>query len=100
MFRKRIILDGHSDATAILATLREQCEAAGMSPEAVETVISEVRGPLDILIQSGRGVALSNGQFRASRQIVTESAAITLDARFGVPPSLFARLRKWLCRGG
>ncbi len=100
MFRKTIILDGSSETTSILAALRERCATAGVSPDETESVIAEVRGPLDALIQAGRGVSAASGQFRASRQIVTDSAAITLDARFGVPPGLFTRLRRALWRGG
>ena len=96
MFHKRIILDGDSDSAAIIAALRQRCAATGLPSHKTEAVIAEVRGPLNALIRSGRVVTSVGGQFRASRQVRTDSAAITLDARFGVSPGLFTRLRKAL----
>lgn len=100
MFHKRIILDGRSDADAVLAALQGQCAGAGLSPDQTEAVLREVRGPLDTLIRSGRDVEAARGQFRATRRLVTDVAAVTLDARFGMPPGLLDRLLKVLRRKG
>jgi hypothetical protein len=99
MLRKRITLDSDSDAAKILAKLRDDCDAAGLSPKLAVELAGVVSGPLETMIQSGKAVAASGGQFRASREIKTDTAAITLDARFGVPAGLFALLRKALTRG-
>jgi hypothetical protein len=96
MFRKKITLNVDSDATAILAKLRDECGAAGLSPKQADELTAIVSGPLETMIQSGRAVASSSGQFRASREINTDAAAIKLDACFGVPPGLLARLRRAL----
>jgi hypothetical protein len=94
MFCKRITLDADSDAQTILAQLRDECRAAGLFPNQADELATMVSGPLETMIQSGRAVASSSGQFRASREIKTDSATIMLDACFGVPTGLFARLRR------
>jgi hypothetical protein len=96
MFRKKITLNVDSEATTILAKLRDECRAAGLSPQQADDLAAIVSGPIQTMIQSGRAVASSRGQFRASREIKTDAATITLDACFGVPPGLLARLRKAL----
>jgi hypothetical protein len=99
MYRKQIILHADSDPLAILSQLEEGCRAAGLSPRETETIISQVRPPLEVLIQSGSVVASSGGQFRADRTVKTGPAVITLVARYGVPPGLLSRLWKVLSRG-
>ncbi len=100
MFRKRIELDSASDSRTILGRLRDQCTAAGLSALETDKVIAEVSGPLAALIKNGQAVTSVNGRFCASRQIVTESAVVSLDARFGVPPGLFRRIAKAIARRG
>ena len=96
MFRKKITLNHDSDATTILAQLRDESGSAGLSAKQVDDLAAIVTGPLETMIQSGRAVASSNGQFRASREINTDVATIRLDACFGVPPGFLARLRRAL----
>jgi hypothetical protein len=99
MFRKRIILDEKSDAAATLAQTDADCRAAGLSCQDAQIIISQVRDPLNALIQGGNAVASSGGQFRANREIETDGAVISLIARYGLPRGLFARLWKGLSRG-
>jgi len=99
MYRKRIILDGDSDATAILARVGVECRAAGLSTQDTETVISHMSSPLHALIDSGNAVASAGGQFRARREIRTDGAILTLIARYGVPPGVLARLWRVLSGG-
>ena len=96
MFRKKIRLGANSEATTIIAQLRDECGAAGLSTLQTDEVAAVVRGPLETMIQSGQAVASSNGQFRASREIKTDVATIALDACFGVPTGIFARVRRVL----
>jgi hypothetical protein len=95
MYRKQIILDSVSDATTILVRLGADCTAAGLSCQDTSAIISELREPLEALIQSGTAVASFGGQFRADRQVETDAARITLIAHYGMRPGLFARLWKW-----
>ncbi len=99
MYRKQIIVDADSDTTAILAQLEDGCRAAGLSAQDMETVVSQVRPTLEVLIQSGSAVASTGGQFRAERTVNAGAAVITLNARYGVHPGLLARLWKVLSRG-
>lgn len=99
MLRKRFTLDTDSDATAILAKLRDAIAKAGLTPQQTDELAALVSGPLETMIESGRAVASSGGQFTASREIKTDNAAITLVAQFGVRRGLFARLRKAISGG-
>jgi hypothetical protein len=96
MFRKKIRLDANSEATSIIAQLRDECGAAGLSKLQTEELAAVVRGPLETMIKSGQAVAASNGQLCASREIKTDVATIALDACFGVRAGLFSRLRRAL----
>src|SRR5713226_7212327 len=96
MFRKKITLNENSDAAKILGHLRDESGSAGLSAKQVDDLAAIVTGPLETMIQSGRAVAASKGQFRASREINTDVATIKLDACFGVPPGFLARLRRAL----
>jgi hypothetical protein len=98
MFRKKIILNDDSDATTILAHLREESGLAGLSSKETDDLAAIVSGPLETMIKSGRAVVSSKGQFRASREIKTDAAVVKLDACFGVPPGFLARLRRLLTR--
>lgn len=97
MLRQTITLDSQSDATAILQKLRADAERAGFPPE---PIIAAVEQPLQAMISTGRNVATSSGQFRASKSIRLENALITIVARFGVPSSLLSRLGKLIGFGG
>jgi hypothetical protein len=99
MYRKRIILDRTSDATTILSQVQAECGAAGLSLQDVETVVSSLRGPIETLIDSGNAVASSGGQFRADRRITTDTADVTIGARYGAPLGVFARLCRALTGG-
>jgi hypothetical protein len=92
MFRKRIILDGSSDPPTVLDRLQRECKAAGLSDEDVDGVVSAIREPFQTMIGNGRAVASTGGQFRAIREVVTDTVAITLDARFGAPVGFVLRL--------
>ncbi len=94
MLRKRFSLNLNTDAAIVLSNLRNACNAAGFSSQQTEDLVAQVSGPLESMIQNGHAVASASGQFRATREIKTDIAAITLDARFGIPEGFFNRLWK------
>jgi hypothetical protein len=93
MFRKRISLDANSEASEVFAALRKQCMAAGLPSDEVDQIVQEAIHPVTAMIESGRSVLQANGQFRATREVVTKGSAITFDAYFGVKPPLLTRLK-------
>jgi hypothetical protein len=99
VFRKRIILGLDSDASDVCADVAASCRTAGLSAADIDATIAQLRGPVTLLIDSGKAVASTGGQFRADRTIETDRAVIMLVARFGVPLGLFAQIRKALFGG-
>jgi hypothetical protein len=76
----------------ILETLRAQCRAAGLSGAEEQGLSNEVSAVIAALMQNGRKVASANGQFSASREIMTDSAKVVVDARFGIRPGFLRRV--------
>jgi hypothetical protein len=98
MRRHSIYLDDSSDPARVVEQVEAYCRGAGLDAPEVMEVVTALREPLRIMIQSGRDVASVGGQFRGTREVEAGPVAVTLVARFGIPPSLFARLRRALTR--
>ncbi len=92
MFRTTIRADENSDADALVASLRGQCERAGMLAPIPELVATQAREVLVPLVERGREVAGLGSQMHVTREISGEGFSIKLVFRANDRRSLWVRL--------
>jgi hypothetical protein len=100
MYHARFVLDQDGTVPAVLSKLDAGCRAAGLSSTDTEMAVSRARDVLKALVESGKAVASAGGQFRASREIVTDQAAIDVVVTFETSPGLLSRIWKALSGRG